>query len=235
MSLSVGGYTTGYDYYDMYDYLYDYYYYRDDIPGDEHNDEKEQRNSDQLKYRLEDAVRGNTERDIYDWLEDQHTRRGDIMIELTSPQGTTSTLLPYRKYDFVNEEGYDNWPFMSVHFWGEDPVGTWTLRVNFKSRIGHVSMTDLSVTCYGTLGIPDAVSNVSLSRDSASTDEEGNGGSSATVVIIIASAVSSVVFVAFAVLFISGMLCYCRYRWTRRPEARFSFVPLQEPSDPVTV
>ena len=57
--------------------------------------------------------------DISEWLESPHPRRGDVKIELTSPAGTKSVLLPYRNYDFVNEEGYDNWPIMSLHFWGE--------------------------------------------------------------------------------------------------------------------
>ena len=35
-----------------------------------------------------------------------HPKRGDISIELTSPQGTVSVLLPKRKYDFINDEGY---------------------------------------------------------------------------------------------------------------------------------
>lgn len=48
-------------------------------------------------------------------------RRGDIMIELLSPVGTKSVLLPHRKNDFVNEEGYSDWPFMSVHHWGRIP------------------------------------------------------------------------------------------------------------------
>ena len=88
--------------------------------------------------------------DIYDWLEDSHPRRGDIKIELTSPQGTKSVLLPYRNYDFVNAEGYDDWPFMSVHFWGENPIGTWTLKITYKSTSGYVSMSGLSMTLYGT-------------------------------------------------------------------------------------
>ena len=53
--------------------------------------------------------------------------RGDIQVELVSPNGTKSILLPYRNYDFVNVEGYDSWPFMSVHYWGENPQGTWTI------------------------------------------------------------------------------------------------------------
>ena len=60
---------------------------------------------------------------IDDWLKDSHPRRGNIKVELTSPHGTKSVLLPNRDYDFINEEGYDNWPFMSVHYWGRALLG----------------------------------------------------------------------------------------------------------------
>ncbi len=104
---------------------------------------------------------------ILDWILDSHPKRGDIQITLTSPQGTTSTLLPYRLYDFVNEEGYTNWPFMSVHHWSENPVGRWTLRVTFRSSSGYVSMTGLSMKLYGTTSTPQAVSNIPVQCDSA--------------------------------------------------------------------
>ncbi len=105
--------------------------------------------------------------DIYEWLQDSHPKRGDIQITLTSPRGTTSTLLPYRLYDFVNEEGYTNWPFMSVHHWSENPVGRWTLRVTFKSSSGHVSMTGLSMKLYGMTSTPQAVSSIPAQCDEA--------------------------------------------------------------------
>ena len=98
--------------------------------------------------------------DIYEWLENPHPRRGDIKIELTSPSGTKSILLPYRHYDFVNEEGYDSWPFMSVHFWGENPSGTWRLKITYKSGSGYVRMTGVRMTLYGTATTPTSVSNI---------------------------------------------------------------------------
>ncbi|XP_064404069.1 neuroendocrine convertase 2-like isoform X2 [Halichondria panicea] len=105
------------------------------------------------------------------WLLDPHPRRGDIMIELTSPQGTTSTLLPYRNYDFVNsdDEGYAYhlWPFMSVHYWGENPVGTWTMTVTFKSSSGYVSVSDVDLALYGTSSTPQAVANIPMVCDEA--------------------------------------------------------------------
>ena len=109
------------------------------------------------------------EGDVYEWLEDSHPRRGDIKIELTSPQGTKSILLPYRNYDFINQEGYDDWPFMSVHFWGENPVGTWTLKIHYKSCSGYVWMSGLRMTLHGTATIPTTVSSIP-SHENTGTD-----------------------------------------------------------------
>ncbi len=156
MSLEVRGYETCYNYNDFYEYVYNYYY---------HNQERREVDSD-FEYFGNPDDWGVQKRDIYDWLGNEHTKRGDIKISLTSPQGTSSILLPYRKYDFVNQVGYHNWPFMSVHFWGENPVGTWTLTVQFKSGSGYVEMTNLNVTVFGTAETPEAVSSIPRSCDS---------------------------------------------------------------------
>lgn len=55
-------------------------------------------------------------------------RRGDLHIYLVSPGGTRSTLLATRPNDH-NDQGFRNWPFMTVHNWGESPNGIWTLEV----------------------------------------------------------------------------------------------------------
>lgn len=54
--------------------------------------------------------------------------RGNLRILLTSPMGTTSTLLFERPRDVV-ASNFDDWPFLSVHFWGEQAVGRWTLQI----------------------------------------------------------------------------------------------------------
>ncbi len=160
MSLSINGYTEGYDYNSFYEYSF-YYYYG-------HQQGRRGVDSD-FEYFGDPETLDRDKRTINDWLGDKHTKRGDIKVKLTSPQGTPSVLLPYRKYDFINEVGYDNWPFMSVHFWGEDPVGTWTLKVNFKSTSGNVTMSDLNVTVYGTADTPEAVSSIPSTCDSSCT------------------------------------------------------------------
>lgn len=54
--------------------------------------------------------------------------RGNLRILLTSPMGTTSTLLFERPRDVV-KSNFDDWPFLSVHFWGEKAEGRWTLQI----------------------------------------------------------------------------------------------------------
>ena len=54
--------------------------------------------------------------------------RGNLMIVLTSPAGTRSTLLFPRPRDTLGQS-FDDWPFLSVHFWGESTPGTWTLEI----------------------------------------------------------------------------------------------------------
>lgn len=55
-------------------------------------------------------------------------RRGNLVIHLTSPSGTRSTLLPKRPSD-MNKGGFNQWAFLSVHFWEENPRGTWKLEI----------------------------------------------------------------------------------------------------------
>lgn len=54
--------------------------------------------------------------------------RGNLRILLTSPMGTVSTLLFERPRDVVSSN-FDDWPFLSVHFWGEHAEGRWSLQI----------------------------------------------------------------------------------------------------------
>ncbi|KAL2202397.1 hypothetical protein CC79DRAFT_1374015 [Sarocladium strictum] len=58
----------------------------------------------------------------------EHTRRGDVSVELVSPQNVTSYLATGRELD-TSQFGFYDWTFMSVAHWGESGVGTWTLTV----------------------------------------------------------------------------------------------------------
>ncbi|XP_035729169.1 furin-like protease 1 isoform X1 [Vespa mandarinia] len=75
-------------------------------------------------------------------------RRGDLQIQLTSPQGTKSTLLAKRPHD-VSKAGFNQWPFMSVHTWGERPHGTWKLEIHNEGRYFD-TLEEWKLVFYGT-------------------------------------------------------------------------------------
>ncbi len=50
------------------------------------------------------------------------------LIFVFVPLGTTTVLLAERERD-TSSNGFRNWAFMSVHTWGENPTGTWTLKI----------------------------------------------------------------------------------------------------------
>ncbi|KAF6208084.1 hypothetical protein GE061_016534 [Apolygus lucorum] len=82
--------------------------------------------------------------------------RGNLRLVLTSPQGTPSTLLMERPRDVVSSN-FDDWPFLSVHYWGENPKGRWTLQViNAGNR--HVNQAGIlrkwQLIIYGTVTDP---------------------------------------------------------------------------------
>jgi len=76
-----------------------------------------------------------------------HDRRGDVEVEITSPNGIKSILAARRRVD-LNQDGYPGWRFMSVKNWDEDPRGTWTIRVSdigAEGRTGHFLGWQLSL------------------------------------------------------------------------------------------
>ncbi|PFX24918.1 Proprotein convertase subtilisin/kexin type 4 [Stylophora pistillata] len=57
-----------------------------------------------------------------------YTLRGYLEMSLTSPQGSTSLLLQSRTKDNSPYETYlTNWTILTLHHWGENPLGTWEL------------------------------------------------------------------------------------------------------------
>nr|CAI5824685.1 unnamed protein product [Callosobruchus analis] len=70
--------------------------------------------------------------------------RGNLRIQLTSPMGTTSTLLFERPRDVVSSN-FDDWPFLSVHYWGEKAEGRWHLQVKIHKVLRFAFILDLSL------------------------------------------------------------------------------------------
>lgn len=81
--------------------------------------------------------------------------RGNLKITLTSPSGTSSNLLLPRLRD-GEDDVIQNWPFLSVHFWGESAEGNWKLSIqNGGSRADRPGvLVSWSLTFYGTLEKP---------------------------------------------------------------------------------
>ncbi|XP_075144793.1 furin-like protease 1 isoform X2 [Haematobia irritans] len=70
-------------------------------------------------------------------------RRGDIQLNLISPAGTKVTLLTPRVHD-TSHSGFNQWPFMSVHTWGESPHGNWQLEIHNEGRyMAQITQWDL--------------------------------------------------------------------------------------------
>ncbi|KAG8180866.1 hypothetical protein JTE90_016881 [Oedothorax gibbosus] len=90
------------------------------------------------------------------------TRRGDIHIYLTSPSGTRSTLLAQRPVD-GSRAGFQAWPFMTVHSWGENPDGVWKLEVHNEGRFyGRATLKEWYLHLYGTTDDPDHPSTTTV-------------------------------------------------------------------------
>ncbi|KAF2719965.1 hypothetical protein K431DRAFT_271760 [Polychaeton citri CBS 116435] len=58
----------------------------------------------------------------------EHTRRGDLSVDLLSPSGLVSHIATHRRGD-NSPRGYEDWAFMSVAHWGESGIGEWTVIV----------------------------------------------------------------------------------------------------------
>jgi hypothetical protein len=49
--------------------------------------------------------------------------------------------------------GFEDWPFLSVHFWGEDPTGEWTLGEATVPFLFHLNISVPDPDPF--LGLPD--------------------------------------------------------------------------------
>ena len=78
-------------------------------------------------------------------LDITHTYRGDLEAILTSPLGTQSRLMLRNIGDFTNNL---DWTFLSNAFWGEDPLGLWTLKVRDVFAFDFGTWNNFSVTAH---------------------------------------------------------------------------------------
>ncbi|MFT7173575.1 MAG: subtilisin-like proprotein convertase family protein [Paracoccaceae bacterium] len=83
-----------------------------------------------------------------------HARRGQLTLSLISPSGTESFLTMPNTGTGAN---FSNWTMMTVHNWGENSQGIWTLKVVDSSagRTGTLSNATLKVFGAPTTAITD--------------------------------------------------------------------------------
>ena len=80
-----------------------------------------------------------------------HTRRGDLSVDLISPSGTVSHLATLRSRDNATV-GFDNWTFMSVACWGERASGKWEVIVRDTEKNEHRGkLVQWSLELYGSV------------------------------------------------------------------------------------
>lgn len=81
----------------------------------------------------------------------QSTRRGDLTMNMTSPMNTNSLLLQRRPRDDDSSVGLNEWPFVSVQYWGERPAGKWTIRIQLKGLKQEMAqVTKWKLAIHGT-------------------------------------------------------------------------------------
>jgi subtilisin-like proprotein convertase family protein len=82
-----------------------------------------------------------------------HVYRGDLIITLTSPSGTQSTLAQ-KQSDSGNN--YRNWMFSTVHNWDESSVGNWTLSVEDDGNGDTGTWNDWELIIHGVPMVLDS-------------------------------------------------------------------------------
>ncbi|KAI9560352.1 hypothetical protein GHT06_014369 [Daphnia sinensis] len=84
--------------------------------------------------------------------------RGQLEIDLISPSGTRTQVLKPRSKD-QSKLGFVNWPFMSVHTWGENPKGQWKLIAtdvsSQKPSLLSGRIVNATLVLHGTSAMPE--------------------------------------------------------------------------------
>lgn len=156
----------------------------------------------------------------------QHTRRGDLSVELISP-GNVTSYLASRRFKDASDAGYDNWTFMSVAHWyvsvtlktqreylryyrGESGIGKWTLIIK-DTQVNQYSgkLIDWDLKLWGeaieekkakTPPLPDDGRGQDIAADevAADSDDDSAAPSSARADVQIVSLVAVTVFMQLA-------------------------------------
>jgi subtilisin family serine protease len=79
-----------------------------------------------------------------------HPSRGELEIQLTSADGTTSRLAEKHRSFAADPADYPDWTFSTVHNWGEDSRGLWKLKIADRVSGNTGTLNSATLTLYGT-------------------------------------------------------------------------------------
>ena len=79
-----------------------------------------------------------------------HASRGELEIQVTSPDGTTSRLAEKHTSYAADPADYPNWTFSTVHNWGENSRGLWKLKIADRVSGNTGTLNSATLTLYGT-------------------------------------------------------------------------------------
>ena len=101
-----------------------------------------------------------------------HSRRGDLSVELRSPSGIVSHLSTARRNDAASS-GYADWTFMSVAHWGETGLGTWTVVVKDTSvNQNEGTFTDWRIKLWGECIDPEVQGILPMPNEEDDADHD---------------------------------------------------------------
>ncbi|KAI9848475.1 MAG: pheromone processing endoprotease [Thelocarpon superellum] len=113
----------------------------------------------------------------------EHGKRGDVSVELRSPNNVVSHLSATRRND-QSTYGYEDWTFMSVVHWGESGLGTWTVIVKDTVQDGfRGNFTDWRITLWGECIDESKATLLPMPTLSDDDDHETMPGSATTTII----------------------------------------------------
>ncbi|KAH8779928.1 subtilase [Diaporthe sp. PMI_573] len=102
----------------------------------------------------------------------KHTRRGDLSVDLISPEGIVSHMATARRLDEA-VAGYENWTFMSVAHWGESGIGKWTISIKDARENEHSgTFVDWRLQLWGECIYPEHATLLTMPSEEEEDDDD---------------------------------------------------------------
>ncbi|KAI0409765.1 peptidase S8/S53 domain-containing protein [Xylaria palmicola] len=112
----------------------------------------------------------------------EHTQRGDLSVNLISPDNVVSHISATRRLD-TSDKGYDDWTFMSVVHWGESGVGTWTIVIRDSKVNEHKgTFVDWHLKLWGESIDPSKAKMLPMPSDEDDNDHDVTATATPTAV-----------------------------------------------------